>query len=257
MGPGSEFQMAGELSGATTTPRAGSVGHGFRWRIALGTALITAAAALVLVAHRAAQQPPSTRWLVVDTEVDAGAPLLDSDLSAALIDLPAGVDGVPVSELEDLRGRVAAHRLAPGQLLTQHDLLESDRFWDSAGIEVAVTVDEERAPLGGLKPGERVEVLSTDPEGEGTRTLLGGVRVIAVDNGAQEGIGASGGVQVLLAVTDDEAATALVDAAVREQLTLVVAGPAPADRASATPLPPSPPTGQGSNAERDTEGGSR
>lgn len=249
--------MAGELSGATASPRAGSVGHGFRWRIALGAALITAAAALVLVAHRAAQQPPSTRWLVVDTEVAAGAPLHDTDLAAALIDLPAGVDGVRVSELEDLRGRVAAHSLAPGSLLTQNDLLDPDRFWDGAGIEVAVTVDGDRAPLGSLKPGERVEVLSTDPEGEGTRTLLGGVRVVAVDDGNQDGIGAHGGVRVRLAVTDDEAAAALVDAAVREQLTLVVAGPALADRASETPRPLPPPSAKNSDAEGDAEGGSR
>jgi Flp pilus assembly protein CpaB len=206
--------------------------------VLVGIALVAAAAAMVLVAHRSANRPPRHRWLVAVAEVPVGTPLGRHHLGTAPIDLPRGVQAVAATDLEDVLGRVTARPLADGQLLTPDDLLAAGRFDGGDGIEVTVTLDERRWPGGGLDVGDRVDVLSTDPDGEGTRPLVSRARLVALDDGdGAAGLGGDGGTRVRLAVPDAAAATALVDAAVREQLTVVL--PAPS---STTPPSTTPPT---------------
>jgi hypothetical protein len=94
---------------------------------------------------------------------------------------------------------------------------------------VTVTLDAARAPLGTLHVGDTVRALATATEGTGTRTLAEAVRVVGIDNPTSDGaIGTASGVRVRLAAPDGDTATAIVDAAVRERITLVL--PSPADR---------------------------
>lgn len=229
-GPESELGMAGELLGASGEPRTAPPRKAVRWRVALGVALVTASASLVLVAHRAAQRPPTTRWLVVGDAVPAGEVVLETDLVMARLELPRGVSAVPVEDLDAIAGRVATHHLSPGSLLSPEDLLEPGRFTTGDSVEVTVTLAAERTPLESLGTGDVVDVLSTDPAEGGTRVLLDGARVVAVEQGGGTTMGATGGSRVTLAVADPQSATALVDASVTEDLTLVVPSPASAPR---------------------------
>jgi Flp pilus assembly protein CpaB len=190
----------------------------------VGVALVSAAAAMVLVAHRSAGRPPTDRWLVTVAEVPAGTPIRREHLAAAPIDLPRGVHAVAVADLDDVLGRVSARALGDGALITSEDLLAPGRFEGGTGIEVAVTLDSGRWPESGAEPGDHVDVLSTDPDGNGTHTVASGVKLIAVDDD-DGGLGATGGTRVRLSVADSETATVLVDASVREQLTVVLPAP--------------------------------
>jgi hypothetical protein len=194
--------------------------------VLVGVALVIAAAAMVLVAHRSASRPPQDRWLVTVEEVALGTPLRREHLGAAAIELPRGVRAVPVEDLEDVLGRVVARPLAQGALLTSDDLLAPGRFDGGTGIEVALTFDAGRWPDSGVRVGDRIEVLSTDPEGSGTRSLVSGARLVALgdDDGGAD-LGAPEGTRVRLAVPDLDDAAALVDASVREELTVVVPAP--------------------------------
>jgi Flp pilus assembly protein CpaB len=197
--------------------------------VLVGIALVAAAASMVLVAHRSAHRPPRHRWLVAVAQVPIGTPLDRAHLGAAPIDLPRGVQAIAVTDLDDVLGRVTARPIADGQLLTPDDLHPPGRFEGGDGVEVTVTLDARRWPHDGIEVGDRVDVLSTDPDGDGTRDLVSRARLVALDDGGGGGdLGGVGGTRVRLAVPDPAAATALVDAAVREELTVVLPAPSAA-----------------------------
>lgn len=192
----------------------------------MGAALVTAAGGGVVLAHRAAQLPPGTRYVVVTADVPAGAVLSSDELGTVAIDLPSAVDAVPEEDVASVVGRVAAHELRSSGLLREGDLLEADRFADPREVEVAVTLDSSRVPTGALAAGDLVVVLSTAPDGDGTRVLTEAARLVAVGGEeGSDGIGVAGGLQVRLAVADAETGAALVDAAVNEELTLMLPAP--------------------------------
>ena len=218
--------MAGEPTGDDRSTRALPP---VRWRAVLGAALVTAAAGGVLVAHRAAQEPPGTRYLVVTSAVEAGHALTRADLGSVAVDLPDSIGAVPAGRAGEVVGRIVARNLGDLDLLRPSDLLERDRYTSPTEQEVTVTLDAARAPMGTLHVGDTVRALATATEGTGTRTLAEAVRVVGIDNPTSDGaIGATSGVRVRLAAPDGDTATAIVDAAVREHITLVL--PSPADR---------------------------
>lgn len=195
-----------------------------RWRAIVGAALVTAAAFGVVFAHRAAQSPPQTRFLVVTSAVDAGEVLSARHLGSVAIDLPEAVDAVPTDRSDAVLGRVASHSLEPSELLSESALLDSDRFTVAGETEIAVSVDPARTPVGQFATGDRVTVLSSAEEG--TRELAANARVTRIDgDDEQASIGGSAQLRIGLALADMGEASAVVDAAVREDLTIVLSGP--------------------------------
>lgn len=192
-------------------------------RAVLGAVLVATAAAAVLVAHRSASEPPTTRFVVLTQQVDAGHAVTADDLGTIAAEVPAGVSVVAEQDAEDLVGRVARTTLQPMDLLRATDLYDTGRFTTPGSTEVAVELGPAAALLDTVEVGDLVDVLSTDPDGEGTRTIAREVRVSAVQGGADDGgIGASGTVRVRLGVPDVATAEGLVDAAVRTELTLAL-----------------------------------
>ena len=209
-------------------------GHGgssrdgrIRWRAVAGAALITVAAGSVLVATRAAQRPPSTRWLVLTEDVAAGRAITEDDLGSVALDLRGAVDAVPAGDAAEVVGRVAMHPLHGSGLLRPSDLAEPGRFATSEQTEVVVTLDPGRAPVDELAGGATVTVLATDAAGGGsaTSTVAEGVDAVLLDPGGDEGIGAGSGVRIRLAAADAATAARIVDAAVLAELTVVVPAP--------------------------------
>jgi hypothetical protein len=195
-----------------------------RWRAIVGAALVTAAAFGVVFAHRAAQSPPQTRFLMVTSSVDAGEVLSARHLGSVAIDLPEAVDAVPTDRSDAVLGRVASHSLEASELLSESALLDRDRFTVAGETEIAVSVDPARTPVGQFATGDRVTVLSSAEAG--TRELAANVRVTRIDGDDDESsIGGSAQLRVGLALADMGEASAVVDAAVKEELTIVLNGP--------------------------------
>ena len=198
-------------------------------RAVVGGILITVAAAGVLVAHRAAASPPADRFVVATSDLEPGHVLTAEDLGTVAIDLPRGVAAVPADRAESLIGRVARSSVQELALVRPGDVYESGRFDDTAAVEVAVDLSPARALLGSIRVGDLVDVLSTDPDATGTRRVATAARVTAVTDPEEGGIGADGSVRIRLGLPDDETATAVVDAAVRSELTLTLPAPTRSD----------------------------
>ena len=197
-------------------------------RAVVGGLLVTLAAAGVLVAHRSASQPPTTRYVVATRAVAAGATVGTDDLGTIAIELPGEISAVPSSEASDLIGRVAATALEPLELVRPGDVLSAGRFTDPESVEVSLELPPARALEGIIRTGSRVDVLVTDPDGDSTSVLATGVRVTSTGSEAEGGgggIGDSGSIRVLLSVSDSAQATALVDASLRSDITLVLPRP--------------------------------
>jgi Flp pilus assembly protein CpaB len=195
-------------------------------RAVVGGILVALAAAGVFVGHRQASQPPTTRYVVATRAVAMGDALHAEDLGTITVELPRGVTAIPSDEATGLVGRVAATPLDELDLLRPGDVLEQGRFADPSSVEVSLELPPARALQGIIRDGSVVDVLSTDPDGEGTAVLARSVRVTSVSDRSEDGgIGASGAVRVLVSVPGTDAAAQLVDAAVRTDITLVLPRP--------------------------------
>lgn len=216
--------MAGDLS--TVASHHGAQRR-IRWRSVLGAALVTASAFGVLFAHRAAQRPPEYSYLVVTSQVAAGTALEASHLGTVPIDLPQSVDAIPADRAPEVMGRLASHTLEPSALLAEADLVEPERFAIPGETEVAVSLDPTRTPIGGFGVGDRVSLLATDDTT--TRALAESARVTRLDHDDETSIGSAARLRIGLALPDAESAREVIDAAVSEELTIVLGAPGQAE----------------------------
>lgn len=198
-------------------------------RAVVGALLVTGAAMSVLLAHHRTGSVPDTRWIVLSHDVVAGHTITVEDLGSVAIDLPDGVVAVDADDADAVLGRVAARNLAELELLGPSDLLDRQRFASPSEVEVMVELSPTAALAGTVRAGDIVSVLSTDPAGAGTTTVLSGARVTGTD-AVEDGIGSTGGTPIRLSVADAAAAEALIDASVRTELTLALPNPVGGDR---------------------------
>ena len=198
-----------------------------RWRVLLGAALITAAAGAVVFAHRASQQPPQTRYLVLTEQVAAGQQLSAGALGSVAVDLPEVIDAIPEDRSTEVIGRVAHSTLEPSTVLSESDLEPTGRFTDPEEKLVALSLDPARLSTASIRPGRTVHVLGT---ADGATSQVATARVVTVGNPDDGGLGSSTGVLVELAVADLATSEAVTNAGIAGTVTLVL--PAPADEDS-------------------------
>ena len=192
-----------------------------------GAALVVVAVGGVLSAHRAAVAPPDTSVLAASRALPAGSVLAADDLTAVPADLPADTPVVAGELAEDLVGRTVLRALEPGALVTPADVGAGGATRPPGSTVVSVEPAAARMPTD-LGPGTSVDVLATDDERGLTELVVRGAVVVGVPGAGEGGdtsIGGSLGTRVELAVADATVATALVDAAVRHELTLVLPTP--------------------------------
>ena len=102
-----------------------------------------------------------------------------------------------VTELEAIRGKVAATNLLAGQILGQRYFAESKagsafaQQIPKGQVAISVEVEAVRGVANLVRPGDRVNILVVTPEG--TQTLFQNVHVIAVGAGVPAGADDSGG----------------------------------------------------------------
>ncbi len=197
------------------------------WRAVAGGALVTCAAVGVFLTHRAASEPPQSRFLVAMEDIPAGATISADNLGSVAIDLPSDVAAINASDADDLIGRTVARAIPMASLISRGELLEHDRLPTADSVEVTVEVERARSPLDALAPGDPVHLVATDPAGSGSRVLTSEARIASIDGASgSDGIGASGTASVRLSLPDLDSATAVIDADVRQELTLVIPSPA-------------------------------
>ena len=204
--------------GATRRPTGRSV---------FGGALVATAAIGVLLSQRAATAAPTTAYVVAVRPVPAGASLSAADLGTVTAELPDDATTIRREDAEDLLGRTTRVPLRPMDLVRNGDVFERGRFAAGANNEVVLDLPPAAAMQGALDAGDRVTVLSTDPNSTGTTTVATGVLVTSVKGDDDDAIGQNGGVRVRVGVADLATAEAIVDAAIRSDVTLVLPAPGP------------------------------
>ena len=167
--------------------------------------------------------PPTTPVLVAAHDVGAGAVLEPGDLDAE--DWPAVT--VPEGALhsrDDALGLTVAAPLRAGEPLTDVRLLQATVLAGYPAGSVLTTVriaDPAAAAL--VHVGDVVDIVGADPQARrGAGVVASGVRVVSVPP-APEATAVSDGIVLVVAV-DEGTALRLADAAVREQLSVLLAG---------------------------------
>lgn len=186
----------------------------------------------MLFAHRASEDQPGERYLVLTAPVQAGEHITSDVLGSVAVDLPNSLDAISEGDSDVVIGRLAKHALEPRTILVDAELIEADRFVEPDETEVTITLDPARTPADGLGAGQVVTVLSTGENG--TRTVTPAARVVDIATGDDSAIGNSSGVKVTLAVGDLDEATRVIDTSVSEELSLAIPAPGGPDAATAT-----------------------
>jgi Flp pilus assembly protein CpaB len=180
------------------------------------------AALAVVTAVQAARPEPDTRPVVVAAddlrvgEVIAADDLETVELAANLV--PAGA----VDPEEPPLGRTVAGPVRSGEPLTDVRLVHSGLLdWFESGTVLTTIRVYDPAAAALVDPGDRVDVVGTDPRGRGgTEVVAAAVTVVSRPDPDDE-LGLGDGAPLVVAV-DQATALALADAAVRRQLTVLL-----------------------------------
>ena len=138
----------------------------------------------------------------VSVAVPAGSVIEREDLATLQV---AGVDAIPVSELDRIVGSTAAVGLVPGQVLN-HDMLSADPIPGPGERVVGVELDATRVP-GGLAPGDVVTILAVPPTGDPSMPdELESPRTLAEEATVLSAVKIEGaGTQLTLVVSEEQA----------------------------------------------------
>lgn len=196
-------------------------------RALVGSALVVVAAAGVLSAHRSATAPAGERVVVATRPIPAGTVITADDLGAVSVDMPSATTAIAAANADDVIGSRALHDLDDMDVLRPSDVADGTTDPAAGSVIVPVELDRARALKGTVHTGSRVNVLATDPDGAGTVVLATDVLVVDIDAGDADGIGATDGIGFRLGLPNTDVATAVVDASVRSQLTLVLPSSTP------------------------------
>jgi Flp pilus assembly protein CpaB len=187
----------------------------FDKRTVIGLILAIGAGGLVFVLTR---PEPTVAVLVAEGPLPAGIPLESLPVGVRRVPDAAGLLAGDASA--DLAGWTLAAPLAAGEPLLPSLLRAPERLQDPDVL--ALSLERDRAVLGELQAGDRIDVYVTPPAEESTpvaRLVAAGVYVVAAGP-APAGTGGDDRVDLLLAV-DDALAAALVGARSEGEIDLV------------------------------------
>lgn len=154
--------------------------------------------------------------LVASRDLAPGQTIRSGDVELVPVELPDGVRGL-FGAVDAAVGRQLAAPVEAGEFL-----LASATVVPVEGaerLEVALSLPASRA-VGGLRPGERVDVFSTWSS-EVTQLVAVDARVLEVSGGSREGLGGSDTTVVRLALSDFTQVEALVHAQAAGDITMV------------------------------------
>jgi Flp pilus assembly protein CpaB len=151
--------------------------------------------------------------LTAARDLPAGSPVAPDDVEA----VEFAADSVPAGAVADPVGQVLAAPLRRGEPVTDVRLVGetlADAHPELAALPVRLP-DADAAGL--LEPGDRIDLVATDPQGGGARVVAGDVLVLATPPSDPAGVttaGSTPGVVVVVGVSP-VTVTAVSDASVR------------------------------------------
>jgi Flp pilus assembly protein CpaB len=196
----------------------------------LGGLLVTVALLGTWWTATSASRPPTTTYLVAAHDVAPGERIQRDDLALVVTDLAPSVRRRSFTEPSAVVGKVALAPLTSGELVQSGSV--SDASSSPPAREVSFVVDGDWAAGGSLRAGDRIDLLATYGDGEGSQTVrvLAGALLRRVASSGGDGLGSPARQVLTVALTDPEAMKATVNAARAATVTVVrstTAKPAP------------------------------
>jgi len=193
-------------------------------RAVVGGLLVAAAAIGLFAAYTRASSGPATSYVVVRHQMAAGARLSAGDLTVAPMDLPPELASGVFTSVDEVAGSTLIAPLGAGELVQPSALVAAR----TGGPGRVVSFPFEAARLGGLKQGERVDVVATYGTGADAYTAVVLTRALVVDvDRSEPALGDQSSAVLTLGLDDAAAEVALAHALQIGKLTVVVATGAP------------------------------
>lgn len=191
-------------------------------RAVVGALLVTTAAVATFVVARDDDAAPTTTYVVATRDLAPGALLGPSDLGVVALDLPIEVAASAFTDPDDVLAAVTRGPVAAGGLLTGA-VVAAEGITDGEGEaryrEVSFAVPSARALLGGLVPGDRVDVVATLDER--STVLVQHALVLGATRGGDDALVVSDDVVITLALEDGADALAVAHGAAVGELTVL------------------------------------
>ena len=132
------------------------------WLLGLGALLAALGALTVVWLVGAAGQRQEV--LAVRADVAYGEVVTADDMTIARVSVDPGISVLPGADRDAVVGQVATTRLTPGMLLTA-GMVEPVGEPGPGRVLVPIAVPAERMPAGGLRAGDRILAVDSEPAG--------------------------------------------------------------------------------------------
>ncbi|MEU4969999.1 SAF domain-containing protein [Streptomyces smyrnaeus] len=164
--PGIPTQTPGQAPGVTV-PRAYKARRRSPWLATVSVALIAGCGlGFALMLNSAGDRQ---RVVTIAQEVQAGEKITSDDLQTAQVAVDGGLKTIPADEQDSVVGRRAAVGLKPGSLLARSQVTRTALVRQGEQV-VPVGLKPALVHASGLAPGQRVEVVKVQKEGEADPT---------------------------------------------------------------------------------------
>ena len=188
-------------------------------RALAGGVLVALAAVGTFVAADGSRHGERSPVVVATHDLAPGSRLSASDLAVVRMQLSPEAARHVAASPDRLQGTTVLGPVRAGELLQAGNVVRSPA---SGGVEVAFALPSARALGGSLRPGESVDVLASDKNGNGpARTIVQHATVVRVGDSSSGGIAHNGDLVVTLAVPSTPSAADVAGAVDRGQVTLV------------------------------------
>ncbi len=186
-------------------------------RALVGGLLVAVAAVGTFAAVSGAGRGPDTSYVVAARDVEPGSVLTSDDLELVPIDLPDSVRGGAFTRPGEVVGAVVVGPLAEGDLVQAGGLAPGDPV-----PTFSLALPEADANGGDLGPGDVVQVFATyGSDGSSPTILLSAEADVVGTSSADDTVASSGEITVKLAVPSAEERSAIINAKVTGQISLV------------------------------------
>lgn len=192
--------------GHPLAPRKGLPGG----RAVVGGLLVAVAAVGIFAVVSGAGQGPSTRFVVAARELKPGTKITARDLETTAVELPDSLARSAFRDESSLIGALVLSPLAEGELLQAGGLGDGST---SATPVFSISLPRAAAVSATLQPGDRVQVYVNYGSDTATDTRLVVSEAEVIDSvSPEDAVGATGEVEVTLAIESDAERIALINA---------------------------------------------
>ena len=162
--------------------------------------------------------------IVVTQPVPAGAVITKADLSSTIITVGSAVQVIPVTQIDQVSGEIAAVTLQPSTLLARSNLTTMQA--PASGQElIAVPTKPYALPASGLEPGDRVLIVATPGQQGQAGSAAGAPSLSAPAPGVVEAVNNvpdQDGFDVVDLLVSDDTAAAVASQVSTGQFALIV-----------------------------------